>query len=356
MSQYTKRDYTGKTVFVGIDVHKKTYSCAALCDNSVVKRDTLPACPDGLVTYINDVFPGAASVKTAYEAGFSGFYLHRYLLKNKIDNIVVHPASIEVSSRDRVKTDKRDALKIATQLSAGRLRGVYVPCSEQEARRTITRLRANIMTSRTRVSLRLKSLLFTQNMIQNDDDTRITLKWIQQKYRDVKKLNNADFVYTVEHYISYWKTLTEQLKQIHKKLNEQALSDAALHTIYESVPGIGLIHGRELANELGDMSQFKNIKQLYSFTGLTPSQYSSGEHIRYGSMSRQGRSVLRKILIEAAWVAITKDAHLHGVYERLSSNRGKKRAIVGVARRFVGRIRACIVRKTHYTVEPFQKK
>ncbi len=354
MSQYTKRDYTGKTVFVGIDVHKKTYSCAALCDNSVVKRDTLPACPDGLVTYINDFFPGA-SVKTAYEAGFSGFYLHRYLLKNKIDNIVVHPASIEVSSRDRVKTDKRDALKIATQLAAGRLRGVYVPCSEQEAQRSVTRLRYTIMTSRTRVALQLKSLLFTQNLIQNDDETTITLKWINQKFGDVKKLNNPDFVYTVEHYILQWKALTDQLKQIQKKLHEQSLSDTTLHTLYESVPGIGLIHGRELANELGDMSQFKNIKQLFSFTGLTPSQYSSGEHIRYGSISRQGRSVLRKILIEATWVAITKDKHLYDVYEQLSKRRGKKRAIVGVARRLVGRIRACLIHKELYTSKPFPK-
>ena len=92
MSQNIKKDYTGKTVFVGIDVHKKTYSCAALCDNSIIKRDTIPACPDGLVTYIRDVFPGA-SVKTAYEAGFSGFYLHRYLLKNNIENIEIGRAS-----------------------------------------------------------------------------------------------------------------------------------------------------------------------------------------------------------------------------------------------------------------------
>lgn len=355
MSLDAKRDYTGKTVFIGIDVHKKTYSCAALCDNNVVKRDTLPACPADLATYIHDVFSGASCVKTAYEAGFSGFYLHRYLLKNNIENIVVHPASIEVSSRDRVKTDKRDALKIATQLAAGRLKGVYVPCIEQEARRSISRLRYTTMTSRTRVALRLKSLLFTQNLIQNDDDTTITIKWINQQLDDAKKLNNPDFVYTIEHYIAYWNTLTAQLKQIQKELRKQSLSDTTLHTIYESVPGIGLIHGRELANELGDMSQFKNIKQLFSFTGLTPSQYSSGEHIRYGSISRQGRSVLRKVLIEAAWVTITKDKHLYDVYEQLSQRRGKKRAIVGVARRLVGRIRACLISKTLYTIKPFPK-
>ena len=153
-----------------------------------------------------------------------------------------------------------------------------------------------------------------------------------------------------------WKILTDQLTRIQKKLQQQALGEENLQKIYESVPGIGLINGRELANELGDMAQFPNAKQLFSFTGLTPCEYSSGEHIRYGSISRQGRSVLRKILIEAAWTAITKDGHLYEVFERLSEKRSKKRAIVAVARRLVGRIRACIMNKAHYTLKPFPKK
>lgn len=119
-----KKDYIGKVVYVGIDVHKKTYSCVSICDGKIVKRDTMSASPEALLHYIHWLFAGATT-KSAYEAGFSGFHLHRYLVANEIDNIVVHPGSIEVASRDRVKNDKRDALKIALQLSSHRLRGIY---------------------------------------------------------------------------------------------------------------------------------------------------------------------------------------------------------------------------------------
>src|SRR6185312_10917405 len=113
-------------IFVGIDVHKKTYSCVNICEGQVVKRDTMPGKPETLMNYLKNSFSNAAQINTAYEAGFSGFHLHRYLLAHGINNIVVNPSSIEIASRDKVKTDKRDALKIATQLSTGRLRCVFV--------------------------------------------------------------------------------------------------------------------------------------------------------------------------------------------------------------------------------------
>ena len=114
-------DYNNKIVYTGLDVHKKTYSCVSICEGQVVKRDTMPAKPELLLRYLKNTFHEAASINTAYEAGFSGFHLHRYLVAGEINNIVVHPGSIEVASRDCVKTDKRDALKIATQLATGRL-------------------------------------------------------------------------------------------------------------------------------------------------------------------------------------------------------------------------------------------
>ena len=335
---------------MGIDVHKKTYYCVSICDNEIVKRDTMPANPEGLLIYLHNFFPGA-KIKSAYEAGFSGFHLHRYLINNGINNIVVHPASIEVSSRDRVKTDKRDALRIAMQLSSHRLRGIFVPSLEQESRRNVSRLRTHFWKLRQRVGSQLKSLLFTQGFIEKNDDTKICQKWITQKILEIEKANYPEgFYYSVKKYAEEWESLTEQLKEIRDQLNTQAESERTIHLIYESVPGIGLLHARELANELGDMSQFRNEKKLFSFVGLTPSEYSSGEHIRQGHISRQGRSVLRKILVEASWVAIKKDPNLREVYNRLSYRRGGKRAIIGVARRLVGRIRSCLLNGTFYEI------
>jgi transposase len=134
-------------------------------------------------------------------------------------------------------------------------------------------------------------------------------------------------------------------------LNVQAEEDKALQMLYQSAPGIGPIHARQLSNELGDMKQFKNEKQLFSYTGLTPSEHSSGEHTRQGHITRQGNSVLRKILIEAAWVAIKKDPGLDRIFKRLTCTRGKKRAIVGVARRLIGRIRVCVSTGSLYEIK-----
>lgn len=345
-----KKDYSGKIIYMGIDVHKKTYACVSVCEGEVVKRDTMPASPESLLHYMHRFFTGA-TIKSAYEAGFSGFHLHRYLIDNGIDNIVVHPASIEVSSRDRVKTDKRDALKIATQLSAQRLRGIYIPTVEQEARRHVSRLRANILRLRICVGNQLKSLLFTQGLTATHDDKRVSQKWIDQKLEIIEKgPYPKDFYYTAKHYANEWASLTKQMKEIEGQLKLQAANDKDLHSIYESVPGIGLVYGRELANELGDMRQFKNEKSLFSYTGLTPSEHSSGDHVRHGHITRQGRSVLRKILIEAAWTAITLDPSLYDVYKRLS-HRGGKRAIVAVARRLVGRIRSCVLNGVLYEIK-----
>ena len=152
------RDYAGKTIFVGIDVHKKTYAVTAICDGIVVKRDTLKASPQILIDYLKKKFdPG--KILTAYESGFCGFYLHRALEAVNIKNIVVHAAAIEVSN-DRVKTDKRDSLKIAVHLSQNRLEGIHVPSVEREDFRTLTRLRDSFCTEKKELDARSNRFYF----------------------------------------------------------------------------------------------------------------------------------------------------------------------------------------------------
>lgn len=344
-------DYTDKTVYIGIDVHKKTYVCVCVCDGEVVKKDSMPAEPLTLISYIKNTF-GNATIKTAYEAGFSGFHLHRELLQAKIQNIVIHPGSIEVASRDRVKTDKRDANKIGVQLAAGRLRCIYIPSLDQEAKRSVTRLRDNVVRLRHRVGQKFKSLLFTQGFIKGDDDTVVCKKWLKAKLIEAKQSLSIELCYTLDYYAGQWLRFTEDLDKIKKDLlGMQSEKEQALLSIYKSAPGIGDITALKLKDELGDMQQFSNEKQLFSYLGFTPVEHSSGEHVRLGHMSRQGRSVLRHIFIESAWVAIKKDPNLMLIYQRTAKTRGGKRAIVGIARRLAGRLRSCIRMGTLYEIK-----
>ena len=337
-------DYTGKEIYVGIDVHKISYTVVAICDDELMKKVKMEASPEGLISHLKSHYEGA-SINTVYEAGFSGFDLHRRLIKAGINNRVVHAASIEISARDKVKTDKRDALKMAVQLSDGRLKGIYVPSESQENRRLLSRSRERFVKERARLSCRIKSLLHQYGLMKYDDSFRVCKSWLSTFIKD-EWSNELKSVFT--RYKSSWLELCKHIETLEKELAEQAVVDERLEKVYRSAPGVGEVSARVLANELGDLSQFENEKQLYSYTGMTPCEYSSGENRRLGHISRQGRSVLRKTLVQCAWIAITKDKNLNEIYEGIKVRAGAKRAIIAVARRLIGRIRSCFKQQVLY--------
>lgn len=346
------RNYNAKKVYFGIDVHKKHYSVTAICDGQVVKKDKLPAEPERLVSYFNKCFQGA-DIETAYEAGFCGFHLHRYLEEHGINNRVIHAAGMEIAVGDRVKTDKRDSLKLATHLSVGRLEGIFVPTQEREDFRTITRLRDTFLRQRIRLGCQLKSLLYLQGMIPHNDNRKVSAKWINAI---LEQKMSPDIQYAVKHYIDQWIQITEKIKEIDKYLMSQAKQDERLEKVYQSAPGVGALAARILANELGDMSQFSHEKKLFSYVGVTPSEHSSGEHVRQGHISRQGKPILRRVLVQSAWVAIRHDYTLYQVYERIAQKGGGKKAIVAVARRLIGHIRACFKTNQLYRITEIPKQ
>ena len=339
--------YTNKELYVGIDVHKRTYSVAVVMDGDLVKKWQTSAVPEQLVTQLKRYFPNA-TLHSAYEAGFSGFVLHRALEKSGIKNIVVNASSIETSSHNRVKTDKRDALKIATMLAAGRLKGIRIPSQAEESRRLVTRTRQQLVQERTAVKNKIRMKCHQLGLIAPDDQRGMSHRWMKEL---LEQSPTNEFWLVLEAYWQVWKTLDLQIKKLDEALQEQSSIDPNEQT-YRSAPGIGPLGARILSNEIGDMSQFKNERQLFSYTGLTPSEHSSGDTIRKGHITRQGNSRVRYILCEAAWRAIREDPVLNAYYEQLYPRRGKKRAIVAVARKLIGRIRAAFRKKRLYQIEP----
>jgi transposase len=344
------RKYIDKIVYLGMDVHKKTYAVTAICEGQVVKKDTLKADPVVLAAYCKKYFAGA-QIESAYEAGFCGFHLHRCLEAEGIKNIVVDAAGMEVAVGNRVKTDKRDSLKLATQLAAGRLKGIHIPSAKREDYRAVTRLRETFSRQRSRFACQLKSLLFQHGLIRADDKKKVSEKWA--KALETMPLSPG-LKYAVGNYITQWRQMDEKIKEIDKELAVQAQKDGTIEAIYRNVPGIGPVSARILANEVEDTLQFSNERQLFSYTGLTPSEHSSGEHVRQGHITRHGKPILRKILVQAAWRAIGFDPSLEEIFQRLSGKVGKKKAIIGIARRLIGRIRACFRTGELYRVQKGQ--
>ena len=336
--------YAGRRVYIGIDVHRAFFVASCMCDGVVVKRCRMPATAESVISFVEKFF-AEAEVRTCYEAGFSGFWLHRALEAAGISNIVVHAASIEVAANDRVKTDKRDSLKMAEQLSSGRLRGIRIPSVEEERRRLVTRTREQLLKARQRVQIQIRMRLHQFGIFPREIERPLRLKDVEELLVGLDGVLQS----TIGTLYTQWKQLAEQIKSLESEMRHEAKTDPLI-ALYRSVPGVGPLTSQILARELGDMSQFKNERALFRFTGLTPGEYSSGLKVHRGSISRQGSARLRHVLVESAWVAIKKDEVLREVFVRISARSNKKRAIVAVARKLIGRIRAALKAQKQYEV------
>ncbi len=343
------KNYQGMKLFVGIDVHKRTFSIAAICEGVFVKTWSMEADPQKCIESLMSYFDGAI-ISSVYEAGFSGYTLHRSLKSAGIDNIVINPASVQQAANNRVKTDKLDAKKMATQLSLGLLKGIEVPTRERELKREITRLRSQLVDQRVSILLQIKSKLMYYGLMSANDNRKASDKYM----KELEKLEiEPELKFSFKVLVDQWRRCSEKIKEIEQEIFKQEQQDKEVTTIYKSVPGVGMITARVLANELGDLrTRFKNERELFSYTGLTPSEYSSGDNIRKGKISRCGPARIRWILVEAAWMCIRTDKSLKEAYERIKQRRGGKKAIVAIARKLIGRIRSCFIKNSLYIPQP----
>ena len=211
----------------------------------------------------------------------------------------------------------------------------------------LTRTRQQLVADRTAVQNKLRMKCHQMGLIASDDTRKMSHALIKEL---LTQSPSPEFTISMEAYWAIWKSLDEQLSKLESLLKQQAERDPN-ERIYRSAPGIGKISARVLSNELGNMSQFRNERQLFSYTGLTPSEYSSGDSIRRGHITQQGNSRVRAILVEIAWRAIKQDKALAAFFERLYPRTGKKRAIVAVARKLIGRIRAAFQQGDIYRLD-----
>jgi len=326
--------YAGKQVYIGIDVHKSKYAIAVISDGINIHRSGgIPASPWELISFIGRRFHGA-QVQTVYEAGFSGFELHRALEEAGIKNTVVNPASIESSSNNKVKTDQLDAKKLAEHLYMGRFKCIRIPSREEESRRSLSRTREQLVESKKRFFIQMSMKLHASGLYPRNIK-RLTVKLVKEVIDSPDVSNEVRMA--IASLVSVHEHIANEINKLEEELEKQAQDDKN-EKLYRSVPGVGFISARILSNELGDLSQFSSDKKLSSFVGLTPSEYSSGERVRRGRISRQGSARLRCILNQVSWVAITKDAQLRSFYDRLKVRCGGKKAIVAVSRKLLCRM------------------
>ena len=345
--------YQGKRVFIGIDVHRGKYAVFSVVSGVHVDNFVYHGSESGLVSVLSKRYINAKSIRCCYEAGFSGYGLCRKLKSTSIDCVVVHPGAVAVSSAKK-KTDKRDAKQMSYQLFSGSLRGIYVPSESEEDLRRFCRLRRNLVKDRTRMRTRVRMLYHYYGILPLDFTGVLSYLNSQRIYvSQIRKLGDG-FTKEIGTYLDSWKFLSDKIRNLDVEIKQSSVS-SEIDKYYLSVPGIGMLTARVLATELGDMSRFGSAKRLYSYLGLTPGEFSSGENRRLGHISREGKPILRAMLIQAAWRAIKVDDALAIFYSRLKTKKGGKRAIVAVARKLAGIARSCIREKRFYEMPKLEQ-
>ncbi|SFF71657.1 IS110 family transposase, partial [Sunxiuqinia elliptica] len=160
LTQKTGLDFKGQNIFVGIDVHLKSWTVTILTDSLMHKTFTQPACAETLCNYLHRNFP-QADYHSVYEAGYSGFWTHYQLKSMGINNMVTNPADVPTSQKEQLqKDDPTDSRKLARSLRAGELTAIYVPAQSTLEDRSLVRIRATMVKDMVRFKQRIKSFLY----------------------------------------------------------------------------------------------------------------------------------------------------------------------------------------------------
>jgi len=346
-SQNKKVLVRGKEVFVGVDVHKESWHVTARAEGEEVFHGGIPSQYHAIWKLL-DRFKDC-KIRVAYEAGPCGFWLYDRLTEDGVETIVVPPSLIPIESGNKVKTDKRDSRKLARRLESNMLKRVYVLSEEDRADRELVRTRRQILEHRSDVLRQIKSkLLFHGIKIpfsSNRTWTNKYVNWLKGLIFESKQLRIA-FDYLIE----LCEYLTAQLIRISKRVVELSRSDKYSKKVQllKSVPGIGTLVAIEMLVELQDVERFSNADKLAAYIGLTPSEYSTGQYVRQGRITRCGNKRVRTCAVEACWILITRDALMRKKYDRLKRMKGAKRAIIAIARNLMVRIRRILLNNEPY--------
>lgn len=339
----------GKQIYIGLEDSKKTWRLCVRSAGLVVHETSMPATYPVLHRYLTTQYP-ACRVSLVYEAGFAGFGLHDRLVADGIACVVTPPHSVTQAKVSPIKTDTRDARRLALNLEKGDCLACHVPDRERREDRQLSRTREQTLQNIVRVKNRIRRFLDFHGL----NGTLPPGAWGMPRYRALRTLalrpalHMALTVYLdeLEHLVQAQQQLTTALRQLCRKPRYQAAVAAK-----QSCPGIGWLTAIRLTLEWGDLTRFPTQKHFAAFTGLTSREYSTGGTIRRGHITGASHKPVRKWLVECAWRATQKDPVLLAKFHAVRQHSGsRKKALVAVARKLAVRLRAVELSGQSYTV------
>lgn len=292
-----------KVRWVGLDVHAETIAVAvAEAEGEVRSLGQIPNRPESIRKVMQKLGP-AASLRACYEAGPTGYVIYWQLSALGVHCDVVAPTLVPVKAGDRVKTDRRDAAKLARSYRAGDLTPVWVPDAAHEALRDLVRAREAAKQDQLRARHRLGKFLLRQGRRPPPRMTSWTqrhLAWIKtvQFVQPAQAATLLDYLHEVEHMAA---RLTRLERAIDDAVTTAPPRMRAVMDALQALRGIARVSAVTIVAEVGELSRFTRAPQLMGYSGLGAREHSSGARTRRGGITKTGNAHLRRILIEAAW-------------------------------------------------------
>jgi transposase len=292
-----------KLRFVGLDVHADTIAVAvAEADGEVRSHGVISNRLESVRKVVGKLGP-AKQLKVCYEAGPTGYVLYWQLTQLGVACEVIAPSLVPVKAGDRVKTDRRDAEKLARCYRAGELTAVWVPDAAHEALRDLVRAREAAKKDQLKARHRLGKFLLRHGRRPEGMKawTKQHLEWIGTHVHFDQPALEA----TLQDYLQEVKHVAERILRLDQAI-DQAVRQAppeirAVVEALQALRGVAQTTAATIVSELGSLSRFESPRQLMGYSGLVAREHSSGNRIQRGSITKTGNAHLRRVLVEAAW-------------------------------------------------------
>jgi len=292
-----------KVRFVGLDVHADTIAVAVAEPGGEVRsHGVIPNRLESVRKLVGKLGP-VKEIRACYEAGPTGYVLYWQLTQLGVACQVIAPSLVPVKAGDRVKTDRRDAEKLARCYRAGELTAVWVPDAAHEALRDLVRAREAAKKDQLKARHRLGKFLLRHGRRPEGMKawTKQHLEWIGTHVHFDQPALEA----TLQDYLDEVKHVAERIVKLEKVIDE-AVRQAppqirAVVEALQALRGVAQTTAATIVSELGSLSRFESPRQLMGYSGLVAREHSSGNRVQRGSITKTGNAHLRRVLVEAAW-------------------------------------------------------
>ena len=351
MTQVKELDFSGVTIYCGVDMHKKNWRVNIQDSDFELEDFSQDADAVLLHKHLNRKYPGA-SFKVGYEAGFSGFGAQRLLSSRGVECLVINAADVATNDKERrQKNDKIDARKLCEYLQTRKVKGVYIPEMHWEHGRSLVRARGRIVSNQTRCKNRIWHLLhfsglkLPKNYEREQYWSKRFVAELQAIECGSEALKSALQLY-IKDYQQTRTLLLEATRAIRKLCTAPAYKRYIL--VLRSIPGIGEINAAVILFELQDINRFKHLDPLSSYAGLIPSTHDSGEKKQSKGITDRTNHFLRAALVESSWTVVRKDPALLMKYKEYLKRMNKNKAIIRIAKHVLARIQYVLKNDTEY--------